>query len=203
MLLFFRKAMIVISMACAIACMTAFLVPQTAIAADPAAISGPDIVRNGDDVIVSSALLLDKEYESDIKNGLSKEIIFYIDLFRVWEKWPDEFVLGEQLTQTLRCDPVKKEYIATSLKGTRMVEKRFSNCDDLMNWALTIKDFKLLNTAELESSEYFVRVTVESRLMKLPPFIDMLLFFVKETEFKIYKDSRPFKIKSGGAGGGK
>ena len=39
------------------------------------------------------------------KNGIAKEITFYIDLFRVWNMWPDEFVLGKTIVKTLRVDP--------------------------------------------------------------------------------------------------
>jgi hypothetical protein len=161
----------------------------------PAAnIVGPDVRIHEDEIIVSTGLILDEERLMDIKNGISKEIIFYIDIFRVWKTWPDEFVLGKTVTKTLKCDPVKKEYIATSLSGTTLTEKRFNDCEPLVRWALSVKDFRVARTSELEPSQYFVKVTVESRLRRLPPIISSLFFFVREKEFSLGMDSSIFAI---------
>lgn len=157
-------------------------------------IVGPDVVIRADNIAVSTGLILDDAKMLEIRSGISKEMIFYIDLFRVWKSWPDEFVLGKTVTKTLRCDPVKKEYIATSLAGTTLVEKRFNDCEPLIRWALEVKDFQLAKTSELEPSKYFVRVTVESRLRRLPPIISSLFFFVREKEFSLDTDSSIFDV---------
>jgi hypothetical protein len=144
---------------------------------------------------ISASLLLDKEQIEDIRNGGSKEIIFYFDLFRGWRIWPDEFILGKTFTQTLQCDPVKKEYIAQSLSGIKLKEKRFTSCDGMIDWALQIQEFQLTNTVELESAVYRVQARAESRLNRLPPFINLLFFFVRETELNVEKDSLYFQIE--------
>jgi hypothetical protein len=155
---------------------------------------GPDVVIHEDDITVSTGLILDEAKMAEIRSGISKEMIFYIDLFRVWKSWPDEFVLGKTVTKTLRCDPVKMEYIATSLAGTTLIEKRFNDCEPLIRWALSVKDFHLTKTSELEPSKYFIRVTVESRLRRLPPVISSLFFFVREKEFRLDMDSSLFDV---------
>lgn len=149
----------------------------------------------GKKIMVSASLSLDKKQMEVLKDGGSKEIVFYFDLFRGWRVWPDEFILGKTFTQTLQCDPVKKEYIARSLSGFKLKEKRFSNCEGLIKWALSIPEFQLTNTSELDPARYRVKATVESRLRRLPPFINLLFFFVKETEFKVSKDSPHFRIE--------
>ena len=111
--------------------------------------------------------------------------------------WPDEFVLGKTIVKTLRVDPVKKEYVAASSDGMTIVERRFNELDSLLNWALSIRDLKLTNTRELEPDGYFVRITVESRLRKLPPLISYLFFFVPEKEFTKVKDSPKFSVGRG------
>jgi hypothetical protein len=167
------------------------LLPAALYAAD---IIGPKVRVIENNITVSTGIELDKQYLNDIKKGISKEIIFYIDLFRVWDSWPDEFVLGKTLTRTLRCDPVKKEYIATSLSGTTLTEKRFNDCNLLIKWGLSIPELRLTNINELEPAMYFVKVTVESRLRRLPPIISSLFFFVKQKDFSISKESKPFPI---------
>ncbi len=160
-----------------------------------ARVQGPNVKVRGGNIVVATGVALAPEQVEDIRRGVSKEIVFYVDLFRVWKLWPNEFILGRAFTQTLNCDPVKKEYVAASLAGDTIRERRFKSCDSLLRWALNISDFVLVGTAELEPSEYFVRVTVESRLRRLPPFIDLLFFFVKETEFSISGDSPFFPLK--------
>lgn len=158
-------------------------------------IRGPNVKLRGNEIVVSAGVDLDPEHLDDIQKGVQKEIVFYVDLFRVWEFWPNEFILGRRFTQTLHCDPVKNEYIATSSTGNILRERRFQSCERLIHWALNLSDLVLSSTVELEPAEYFVRVTVESRLRRLPPFIDLLFFFVKEEEFSIMEDSLHFPLK--------
>jgi hypothetical protein len=162
---------------------------------EAAEINDLNVNVNDNKIIVSASLLLDKEQIESIRNGGSKEIIFNFDLFRGWRVWPDEFILGKTFTQILRCDPVKKEYIAQSLSGVKLKEKRFTSCKDLIEWALQIPEFQLINAIELEPAVYKVKARAESRLRRLPPFIDLLFFFVRETEFEVERDSLYFQIE--------
>ncbi len=159
-------------------------------------ISGPEArVINGE-ISVNSGLILNEKNIDDLKNGISKEITFHIDLFRVWKTWPNEFITGKKIVKTLRADPIRKEFVATSLDGFTLIEKRFRSFDSMINWALNIKNLKLVSVRELQPSEYFVRVTVESRLRNLPPVIGYLLFFVPEREFRVLKDSGVLTVGS-------
>ena len=157
--------------------------------ASGAEIIGPDARVMNDEIVVSTALALDEKNIGDLKNGISKEITFYIDLFRVWRMWPNEFIAGKKIVKTLQSDPIKKEYTATTFDGATLIEKRFKRFDSMLDWTLTVKDLKLINVKELQQSEYYVKVSVESRLRQLPPVIGYLLFFVPEKDFKLSKDS--------------
>ena len=74
------------------------------------------------------------------------------------------------------------------------VEKRFKDLESMVEWAMNIIDIKLTNIKELEHGEYFVKITVDSRIRKLPPVIGYFLFFMPEKEFSISKDSQKFEI---------
>lgn len=163
-----------------------FLMPLNAPGAE---IVGPDARVTNDEVVVNTGLALDEKNIDDLKNGISKEITFYIDLFRVWRVWPDEFIVGKKIVKTLRSDPIKKEYTATTFDGTTLIEKRFKRFDTMLAWTLFMKDLKLINVKELQPSDYYVKVTVESRLRQLPPVIGYLLFFVPEKDFRLSKNS--------------
>jgi len=160
-----------------------------------AEISGPEVRFRENDIYVTASLSLDNKYLQELNKGITKEFRFHIDIFRVWEMWPDEFILSKSFIRTLMCDPVKKEYIATSNDGTTLVHKRFKSFESMTTWALSINDLKLANLRELEPGVYFVRVTIESKIRKLPPVIGYFMIFSPETEFKLIKDS--FKFSAG------
>jgi len=146
------------------------------------------------DIYVSTSVGLDPKAVSEISDGLSKELVFYLDLFRVWEVWPDEFVTGKKITRTLRSNPIKREYTAVSIDGNIYLEKRFKDLTGMLGWALNITDMKLTNIRELEAGVYFVKVGVESRMRTLPPVIGYFLFFVPEKEFSVYRNSQTFSL---------
>ncbi len=157
-----------------------------------AEISGPEVRIFENDIYVTTSVTLDDKFIEEIKNGIKKEIIFHIDLFRVWEMWPDEFITGKSFTRTIKVDPVKTEFIATSNDGASQVRKRFKSFESMLQWALSFENIKLANIKELENSVYFVRVTAESKIRKLPPVLGYFMFFVSENAFKIKKDSQYF-----------
>ncbi len=157
-----------------------------------AEISGPVVKFHENEIYVTTSLTLDDKFLEEIKSGIKKELIIRIDLFRVWEIWPDEFIAGKSFIRTIKVDPVKTEFIATSNDGTSQVRKRFKSFESMLQWALNFENIKLANIRDLENSVYFVRVTAESKIRKLPPVLGYFMFFVSENSFKIKKDSQYF-----------
>jgi hypothetical protein len=160
--------------------------------ASGAEITGPDIKFQGNELYITTTLSLDEKSLQELRNGMQKEFRFYVDLFRVWNIWPDEFILNKSFVRTLKSDHVKKEYLATSSDGNTLIQKRFKSMESMIQWALTINDLKFVNTKDLEPAVYFVRTTVESKIRKLPPVIGYFMIFLPENEFKLSKDSPPF-----------
>jgi len=150
------------------------------------------------ELYVSTALRPDQKIVDELSDGLSKEFTFYIDLFRVWNIWPDEFVLGQKVITTLKINPIKREYIATRVIGNTSLKKRFNDLESMVNWAMSLPEIKLTNVKELEEGTYFIKVSAESRIRKLPPVIGYLFFFVPDKDFSISKSSRTFQINSKG-----
>jgi len=158
-------------------------------------ITGPEVRLNNNEIYVSFSLSLEDKHIQEIAQGLDKELKFYIDLFRVWRIWPDEFVLGKAYTRTLKSDPIKKEYVAASNDGNVLIKKRFKTPESMLAWTLSVKDLKLTNTRELDPGQYFVKITAESKIRKFPPVIGYLFIFLSENEFKIEKRSFFFPIE--------
>jgi hypothetical protein len=160
-----------------------------------AELKGPEVTLKKNEMFVTISLVLDDKYLHEIRDGIEKELVFYIDLFRVWDMWPDEFVLGESITRYIKCDPVKSEFVATSFDGNTIIEKRFKSLESLTAWALSIEELKLTNIRELEPGIHFVKITVASKIRKLPPLIGPFIIFLSENEFKISKQSSHFWIR--------
>ena len=160
-------------------------------------ISGPEARLANDDVYISFSLVPGAKYIEEIKEGIDKELKLYIDLFRVWKVWPNEFVLGKFYSRRMKVDPIKKEYIATSFDGNVIIERRFRSFETMLAWTLSVKDLKLTNTRELDPGQYFVRITAESKIRNLPPMIRQFFVFLSENEFKIRKDSGVFVLDGG------
>lgn len=163
-----------------------------------AEVYGPNVKIRNKTILVSTGMNLDEKSIEEIKKGVSKDIVFYIDLFRQWRIWPDEFVLGVSVAQTLRCDPVKKEYTAVSKKGDSEVTKRFETCGQLISWTMSLPDEKIANVAGLDpKARYYVVITVESRIRRIPKFIKKVLFFIPDAEFRVKAESEIFVLGDG------
>jgi hypothetical protein len=153
-----------------------------------------DVKLQNESIFVSFSVVLGEKSIHEIKEGVEKELKFYIDLFRVWRIWPDEFVRGKMYLRTLKSDPIKKENVALSNEGNVIIEKRFKTLKSMLNWTLSVNDLKLSRTDELEPGTYFIKVTVESKVRKLPPLIGYFLVFLPENEFKVTERSSFFVI---------
>ncbi|MBZ0155773.1 MAG: DUF4390 domain-containing protein [Alphaproteobacteria bacterium] len=174
------------------------LLLKTVPPASAAEISEVTVRLANNEIHVSTLLKPDSRIIDDMNGGITKEFVFYIDLFRIWNVWPDEFILGTKVVRILRSNQIKREYVASSFYGNVHLEKRFKDLDSMVGWAFSIQELKLANVRELEQGTYFVKVTVESRIKKLPPVVGYLLFFVPEKELSIYRNSPAFTITTKG-----
>jgi len=158
-------------------------------------INGPEIKIRNNAVSVSTSVVLDDQHIQELQNGIKKKLQFHIDIFRVWNMWPDEFITGRFLEKTLQYDPVKGESLATSYDGSVVIEKRFKSFESMLDWALGIQDMRLRSVNDLEPGNYYVKVSVESKIRQLPPVIGYFMIFLPENDFTVKKNSRIFSIE--------
>ncbi len=144
---------------------------------------------------VETSLKPDERFIEDLGQGITKELIFYVDLFRVWKIWPNEFVRGIKIKRTIKSNPIKREYVATSEQEGVITERRFRDIDTMFQWVLGLNNVAIPGTlSDYEEGTYFIRVSVESIKQKLPPAIGALLFFLPNKEFAVSRDSEIFNI---------
>ncbi|MCX7793014.1 MAG: DUF4390 domain-containing protein [Thermodesulfovibrionales bacterium] len=157
-----------------------------------------DVRMNGDELVVSTSVILPENFINEIKNGIQKELVFYIDLFRVWKNWPDEYIFGNSIVRKIEGDVIKGEYVMSSFDRNRkiIVEKKFKTLESMLSAMSVISSLSLINIKGIEPGDYYIKVTVESRLRRLPPVVGYLLFFIPEKEFSISRDSAIFRLSS-------
>jgi len=183
------KFKIWVSVLCSLICL--LFLPASSRCAE---ITKLDVLVEKNIIHVSTAVSLDKKHLAELRNGIEKEVRFYIDIFKMWNVWPDEFIIGKFSIRTIHYDHVKTEYIATSNDGHKLIEKRFTSFESMVKWALSIDTLELVIPKDIEPGAFFIRVIVVSKIRKLPPLLRDLLLFLPENEFKIEKDSPVFYI---------
>jgi len=171
------------------------LSPVSALTAE---IIEPEIMIKDNNIIVNTGLirLKDKEIETLINSKIEKEIIFTIELFRVWSLWPDEFVMSKKIRRIIRYDNLRQRYLITSDDGVSVIKKTFRDSDSIRKWAFIVNAIKIVNVRQLESDKYYLRVIVESKSRKLLPAIGLLMLFLPETEMSLAKESQTFTINN-------
>jgi hypothetical protein len=158
------------------------------------------IVTQGDDALIVSSTLLggfSKDFEDAIRNGFEKEITFYIEIYRKWSFWPDEFILSKKVQKTIKYDELKKMYYTTSYDGLYLEEKVFDDYERMKAWISKIGDIKAIPLGLLNpKATYFIRVKAESKFKRLPPLIENLLFFITTADFETpWKRSTYFSLR--------
>ena len=159
-------------------------------------ISEIDIKTEGPTLNVSFDLKVTQAYSQSIRQGLTKEFNVYVDIFRHWDIWPDEFIRGKKYVRTLSIDPIKKEYIGGSFDGEVYLYKRFKGYESLLRWFLRFDNALQESMEGLDPGRYYVKVTVESKKSGLSSLISNILILLPVHELKIEKNS-PFLIWDG------
>lgn len=153
-----------------------------------------EIQKRNNSLFVKSTIVPSQEFIEDFRSGLSKNISILIELFRRWTIIPDEFIKGYMIQRILISDPIKEEFIIKTVYGEGMVEKRFKNWQEALNWALNIDTVKIADVNTLEQGRYYIKITVESNIKKLPLVFEHILFFIPKYEKKITKESEIFRL---------
>ncbi len=160
-------------------------------------IDTPELKFKSTEVFVSFSFRFEEKEKEILRKGGEKEVIFYIDLFRYWEVFPDEFITGLKIIRHVYSDPMKKEFIATSFDGNILLQKRFKSFETMLKWAFNFKDIKVADLKPLPEAVYFVKITAEAKAKGIPSIISELFFFLPSREFKIERKTFYFRWRKG------
>lgn len=151
------------------------------------------IQNKANKIEVNVQIIPSESFISEFKEGLNKNIMILIDLYRKWSIIPNEFVWGVQIKREFISNPIKEEFIIKSYDVNIIKEKRFKSWQDAIEWGMKI-DSIIIDTKDLEKGKYYVKVTVESNIKKLPSIFEHLLFFIPKHEKKISKESEILRL---------
>lgn len=146
------------------------------------------------DLIVNASLQFDQKIIDDLGDGLPKEITYVVELIKTRKLWPNEVAKGKVIVKSLQSNPIKREYIGTSLEGREKTVRRFRDVSSMIVWGGAIIELRLADIDVEEDSEYFIRVSAESRMLALPSVVDFLLFFIPTKEFSVSKETYLFRL---------
>jgi len=161
-------------------------------------VSTPQIVGNmnivNNNIIVNLHIDNITELETLITSGIEKEIIFTVELLRVWNYWPDEFVVSKKISKVIKHDNLRDHYRASSYDGITRSKRYFKDYDSVKDWIYNVKDVNLANVKGLEPGSYYIRIVVESKSVEQLPLLGVLMHFIPEVEMSLAKESQPFAI---------
>lgn len=146
------------------------------------------------DIIVNTSLQFDQKIIDDLNDGLPKEITFTVDLIKSRKLLPNDVTKGRVIVKSLQSNPIKREYIGTSIEGREKTVRRFRDVSSMIAWGGTLQELRLADIDVEEDSEYFIRVSAESRMLALPAVVDYLLFFIPTREFSVSKETQLFRL---------
>ncbi|MEK7279834.1 MAG: DUF4390 domain-containing protein [Nitrospirota bacterium] len=155
------------------------LVPFSAIADEN--ISDLSVTIQNKDIMVSARLIgaFSNTIEEDIKNGIPKDLFYYILLKRRQNNWIDEELLQVTIKYTIKYDILKKQYIVTSREGTRSSRRVIENYQEMADLITRVNNIKLTETDILKSNEsYYVSVKAEMKATAIPLHLDYFFFFI-------------------------
>jgi hypothetical protein len=153
-------------------------------------------VRNND-IIVSLAVGNPEELEAAIRSGVEKEIIYTIELLRVWNFWPDEFIVSKRVIRTVKYDNLREHYRIISMDGMSRSETIIkADSRSLKKSIFTVKAVNLVNIKELLPGMYYIRAIIETKSIEQFPLIGFIMHFIPESEITLAEESEPFLVEA-------
>ncbi len=158
-------------------------------------IVGPDMTIIDNNIIVNLSIDNVTELEKTIKSGIKKEIVFTVELLRIWKFWPDEFIVSKKIEKFITYDNLREQYSASSYDGLNRIEKHFGDYNSMRDWIFNVKSINLANIKGLDPSSYYIRIVVESKSLEDLPLLGVLTHFIPEVEMSMAKETLPFVIE--------
>ncbi len=158
----------------------------------------PDIIGElktiDNNITVNISVTNVTELDNVIKSGIEKEIVFTVELIRVWKFWPDEFIASKKINNIVKYDNLRDQYWGSSFDGVTLTEKKFNDFSSMKDWMFNVRAVSLANAKGLEPANYYIRIVVESRSIEQLPIMGLLTHLVPEVDMTMAKESQHFFV---------
>jgi hypothetical protein len=137
-------------------------------------------IKNSD-ILVSANLIrgFSQTTEEDIRNGIPKELFYYILLTRRQPLWFDEEMHSKTIKFTVKYDLLKKHYVVVKRVDDGVQQDVTEDFAAMKRLISTINNVKIADTSALNDRDtYYVSVKAEMKAAKLPFYLDYFLFFI-------------------------
>lgn len=125
-----------------------------------------------------------EKIDEAIKSGVPTSFNFLIELERVRGLWFDKELESWEFKHTVKYDTLKEEYEVT-LGETGGTVIRTADINEMKRVMTSGDSVRLvLSRPMVEGKEYRLSIKAELRTVKLPFFLDYVLFFVKLWDFE-------------------
>ncbi|MBI5099051.1 MAG: DUF4390 domain-containing protein [Nitrospirae bacterium] len=155
-------------------------------------IIGPDVKIINNNIVVRTSIADIADFEQIVKSSIGKEIIFTAELMRVWDFWPDEFIVSKKIRKIVKYDNLRDQYRTSWRDGITRTDNIFTEFNTMKNWILSEDSISIANIKELEPGSYYIRFVVESKSREKIPLIGFLMYLVPEVEMSLAKESQSF-----------
>lgn len=138
-------------------------------------------IQNNKDIMASARLIkaFNSTIEGDIKNGIPKDLFYYILLKRKQSAWIDEELLSVTIKYTIKYDILKKQYIVISREDTKNSQKVFENYQEMIDLISRINNVKLAEINLLKPRDsYYVSIKAQMKATTIPFYLDYFFFFI-------------------------
>ncbi len=156
----------------------------------------PEVKVKNSTIQVSFSFLSNDPFLRALKEGASKEVLVYADVFRHWDILPDEFVTGNKTIVDLYSDPLKGEYIASKYDGQRSIVKRFKSVESMLQWAFKFENIKIGPMNEFEDGQYYVKIKAEAYSDTVVSLLAKMLL-IQPKDFSYEQVILKFKLSNG------
>ena len=165
------------------------LVYSTSAFAGDAYIRKVVVTNSNDDLVVFFNLdgAFTKSIVDAINNGIPTTFTFLIRLDTVKNAWFDSSVSNIKIYRTIKYDSLKKQYVVTqTMNGEN--EEELKKTQDFSEAKKAINEFKnifVVGTHKLlKDTKYVINIKAELEKLKLPFYLEYILFFVSIWDFE-------------------
>lgn len=159
---------------------------QTLALADDAKLANIIVTNNRDNLLLYLTVegAFNKKMKEAILSGVPATFSFFVNLYRLRSFWPDKKIADITVTNRIKYNAMKKEYIVTRSWEDKKpnIVKKFADAKMLM---AEVDSLKIIPLRKLvKGHQYQIQTKAELDKLTLPLYLHHVLFFLSLWDFE-------------------